>query len=147
MIEVKDKFMEFAEKINISMPKLAEDAQEENILGNNEDAVDEKSTNIDEVNSLDNTPVLGVSTEEANIDETLYTVDSSSISQVSEDAKYIKEKISFIKPLSRYYNIKIWSKKSNNTGCTYLSYRNRYCSYSWNRYYISNGWKGYTSFI
>ena len=61
-------------------------------------------------------------------EDVLYKEEASSVSQVEEDATYIKNNYSLIKPLERNYNIKIWCKKSNNSNSSKVSHRNRYCS-------------------
>lgn len=67
-----------------------------------------------------------IQNEKEQVSDGLYKEDVSSISQVEEDANYIKATVTFIKPLNRNYNFTFWSKKSNNSNSTKISYRYRY---------------------
>lgn len=123
-----------------------------------------KQTNIEENNVQENNiqeeaDIEATSTEEATITEweknveenieenvnietsedVLYKEEVSSVSQVEEDSTYIKNNYSLIKPLDRNDNLKIWSKKSNNSYSSKVSYRDRYFGKYRNKNYSVNG--------
>lgn len=77
--------------------------QEENILQN-----DVLSENIEIENTVEE------QNEVNEQEDVLYIEEASSISQVEEDANYIKDTYPFIKPLERKNHITFWFKKSNH---------------------------------
>ena len=68
---------------------------QEDMQGKNEEPQEEATENATTSQEANENPVLGAT------EENLYVEDASSISQIEDEAYYIKNNYSFIKPLNR----------------------------------------------
>ncbi len=106
--------------------KEGQDEPTDNIENETTDNLEKKEEAIDEPASDENlettidsnalTPNSGEETLSAN-------EEASSINEPQTDAEIIKNNYSIIKPLIRNNYIKIWDKKSYNSNCSKISYR------------------------
>lgn len=137
--EIKNNLIEQFNKLKTPIPvtqendKNEEEKQEDNNAEENAPEENAPEENVEEQKQDEE----NVNTQTS--EDILYKEEASSVSQVEEDADYIKANFSFIKPLDRKNNIKIWCKESNYSNSSKVSYWNRYCGQQRNCHNCCNG--------